>query len=277
MNKQHLFTPITTAINNSMIKRFKVMFKAIPQSILMLVFILASGSAVADDNRFSKHFNQVRMPNILLKSVSSPSQPTKGNLPYQQTLAKPLTRPTMIQGHSYASQPMNTQQNPQQINSKIGVGSQSIYPVSPAISANVRVDDTNSSNTQPNLYQNNQQVTNQADAELKKQQRPTQVSAQHSLSPVDFTNIHINKPMLASMHAVSEICLQILPPRLHYRFEQSFNRQLKQYFPKISDPVLAMQYLSNQEDYQQLLTSWKNKYSEAENIALCEEMVANKK
>lgn len=95
----------------------------------------------------------------------------------------------------------------------------------------------------------------------------------HKLVPVDFANIYITKQELASMHAVSEVCNKLLQADLHNKFEKAFNIQLKYLFPKIKNPKAAMQYLSTQKDYKLLLNKWKNKYSEEENIALCEEMV----
>ncbi len=89
----------------------------------------------------------------------------------------------------------------------------------------------------------------------------------------DFVKIYTKRQELASMHAVSEVCLELLPKSKHAKFNKAFQIELKQLFPNIENPQLAMKYLSNRKDYQSLVRNWKTKYSDKENKALCDEMV----
>ncbi len=90
----------------------------------------------------------------------------------------------------------------------------------------------------------------------------------------DFVKIYTKRQELASMHAVSEVCLELLPTNKHDKFNKAFQVELKQLFPNIENPQLAMKYLSNRKDYKSLVRNWKTKYSDKENKALCNEMVS---
>lgn len=98
----------------------------------------------------------------------------------------------------------------------------------------------------------------------------------HNKSQVmtDFVKIYKKRQELASMHAVSEVCLELLPKKQHAKFNKAFQVQLKKLFPNIENPQLAMEYLSNRKDYKSLVKNWKTKYSDKENKALCNEMVS---
>ncbi len=114
------------------------------------------------------------------------------------------------------------------------------------------------------LQTKNQKVT--IKTEPKKKDNNSQVLT-------DFVKIYTKRQELASMHAVSEVCLELLPKKQHAKFNKAFQAQLRQLFPNIENPKLAMKYLSNRKDYKSLVKNWKTKYSDKENNALCNEMV----
>ncbi len=240
------------------------------QKISLLLLLLTSTFATANDSRFSKDFNQMRLQGILSKpiSVRYPQNNNQSNA-YQPLKNTNIQSPHLTSDNLNSSNNSNTQIVNRQVNNQYISSLRLLnYSETNALALN------KANTTKINPAQNNVNVayTNTS----KNRGNPNDsnnIGTRNSLSAVDFTNIYINKPMLASMHAVSEICLQLLPSKLHPKFEQAFEQRLQQYFPNISNPKSAMQYLANQSDYQQLLNSWKNKYSEAENIALCEEMV----
>ena len=55
----------------------------------------------------------------------------------------------------------------------------------------------------------------------------------------------------------------------------SYNVQLHELMPSLEDPKAAIQYLSTQQDYRQILQgirSWTMGFSKQENKALCEDL-----
>ncbi len=255
------------------------------QKISLLLLLLISTFATADDSRFSKDFNQMRLQGILSKPISVRRHPNTNNQSntypsLKHTDIQSTPTPLSINGLKPATglnstNNLKTQVVNRPVNNQYASSFQLLkYSETHALTLN------KANTTKINHAQNNVNIAyNHADTtniRSNSNNSNNNISTRNSLSAVDFTNIHINKPMLASMHAVSEICLQLLPSRLHPKFEQAFEQRLQQYFPNISNPKSAMQYLANQSDYQQLLNSWKHRYSEAENIALCEEMVNDK-
>ncbi len=120
-------------------------------------------------------------------------------------------------------------------------------------------------NKVPSRFQaKNRKITTKK--QIKKKNNDSQVLT-------DFVKIYTKRQELASMHAVSEVCLELLPKKQHAKFNKAFQIELKQLFPNIENPQLAMKYLSNRKDYKSLVNDWKTKYSDKENKALCNEMV----
>ena len=59
------------------------------------------------------------------------------------------------------------------------------------------------------------------------------------------------------------------------RFYKSYNVQLQELMPTLEDPKAAIQYLSTQQDYRQILQgirSWTMGFSKSENKALCQDL-----
>ena len=93
--------------------------------------------------------------------------------------------------------------------------------------------------------------------------------------PVDLSGINITKHEIAVMHVLSEICPPMLTGKQKPRFYQSYNVQLHELMPSLEDPKAAIQYLSTQQDYRQILQgirSWTMGFSKQENKALCEDL-----
>lgn len=93
--------------------------------------------------------------------------------------------------------------------------------------------------------------------------------------PVDMTGMNITKHEIAVMHVLSEICPPMLSDSQKQRFYKSYNSQLHVLMPTLEDPKAAIQYLSTQQDYRQILQgirSWTLGFSKKENKALCEDL-----
>lgn len=93
--------------------------------------------------------------------------------------------------------------------------------------------------------------------------------------PVDMAGMNITKHEIAVMHVLSEICPPMLTNKQKQRFYKSYNIQLHQLMPTLEDPKAAIQYLSTQQDYRQILQSirsWTLGFSKKDNKALCEDL-----
>lgn len=93
--------------------------------------------------------------------------------------------------------------------------------------------------------------------------------------PLDMSSMNITKHEIAVMHVLSEICPQMLSGKQKQRFYKSYNFQLQELMPSLEDPKAAIQYLSTQQDYRQILQgirSWTMGFSKQENKALCEDL-----
>ena len=93
--------------------------------------------------------------------------------------------------------------------------------------------------------------------------------------PVDLSGINITKHEIAVMHVLSEICPPMLTGKQKQRFYKSYNVQLHELMPSLEDPKAAIQYLSTQQDYRQILQgirSWTMGFSKQEKKALCEDL-----
>lgn len=93
--------------------------------------------------------------------------------------------------------------------------------------------------------------------------------------PLDLSGINITKHEIAVMQVLSEICPPMLTGKKKQRFYKSYNVQLHELMPSLEDPKAAIQYLSTQQDYRQILQgirSWTMGFSRQDNKALCEDL-----
>ncbi len=96
-----------------------------------------------------------------------------------------------------------------------------------------------------------------------------------STIPLDMSGMNITKHEIAVMQVLSEICPPMLNGNQKQRFYKSYNVQLKELMPTLDDPKAAIQYLSTQQDYRQILQSmrsWTLSFSKQDNKALCEDL-----
>ena len=93
--------------------------------------------------------------------------------------------------------------------------------------------------------------------------------------PLDLSGINITKHEIAVMQVLSEICPSMLNGNQKQRFYKSYTVQLHELMPSLDDPKAAIQYLSTQQDYRQILQGirgWTMGFSKQENKALCEDL-----
>ncbi|WP_201532096.1 MULTISPECIES: hypothetical protein [unclassified Psychrobacter] len=93
--------------------------------------------------------------------------------------------------------------------------------------------------------------------------------------PLDLSGINITKHEIAVMQVLSEICPPMLNGKQKQRFYKSYNVQLHELMPSLEDPKAAIQYLSTQQDYRQILQgirSWTMGFAKQDNKALCEDL-----
>lgn len=93
--------------------------------------------------------------------------------------------------------------------------------------------------------------------------------------PLDMSGMNITKHEIAVMQVLSEICPPMLNGNQKQRFYKSYNVQLHELMPSLDDPKAAIQYLSTQQDYRQILQgirSWTMSFSKQDNRAICEDL-----
>ena len=93
--------------------------------------------------------------------------------------------------------------------------------------------------------------------------------------PLDMSGMNITKHEIAVMQVLSEICPPMLNGNQKQRFYKSYNVQLHELMPTLEDPKAAIQYLSTQQDYRQILQSirsWTMSFSKQDNRAICEDL-----
>ena len=93
--------------------------------------------------------------------------------------------------------------------------------------------------------------------------------------PLDLSGVNITKHEIAVMQVLAEICPSMLSGKQKQRFYKSYNVQLHELMPSLEDPKAAIQYLSTQQDYRQILQgirSWTMGFSKQDNKALCEDL-----
>lgn len=96
-----------------------------------------------------------------------------------------------------------------------------------------------------------------------------------STIPIDMSGMSVTKHEIAVMQVLSEICPPMLNGNQKQRFYKSYNVQLRELMPTLDDPKAAIQYLSTQQDYRQILQSmrsWTMSFSKQENKAICEDL-----
>lgn len=93
--------------------------------------------------------------------------------------------------------------------------------------------------------------------------------------PLDMSGMNITKHEIAVMQVLSEICPPMLNGNQKQRFYKSYTVQLHELMPSLEDPKAAIQYLSTQQDYRQILQgirSWTMGFSKQDNKALCKDL-----
>ena len=96
---------------------------------------------------------------------------------------------------------------------------------------------------------------------------------------IDMSELSTTKEEVAVLQVLSEICPPMLNKSQQTGFNTAYNVELKKLMPTISDTRLAVQYLSNQQDYKQILNEtrqWTLSYPKAENLELCKDLANSK-
>ncbi|ONG37330.1 hypothetical protein BKE17_11215 [Enhydrobacter sp. H5] len=96
---------------------------------------------------------------------------------------------------------------------------------------------------------------------------------------IDMSELSTTKEEVAVLQVLSEICPPMLNKSQQTGFNTAYNVELKKLMPTISDPRLAVQYLSSQQDYKQILNEtrqWTLSYPKAENLELCKDLANSK-
>ena len=92
---------------------------------------------------------------------------------------------------------------------------------------------------------------------------------------IDMSDLSTTKEEVAVLQVLSEICPPMLNKSQQTGFNTAYNVELKKLMPTISDPRLAVQYLSSQQDYKQISNEtrqWTLSYPKAENLELCKDL-----
>ncbi|MFC6203489.1 MCR_0457 family protein [Psychrobacter urativorans] len=103
----------------------------------------------------------------------------------------------------------------------------------------------------------------------------TAFAAPSTTIPLDMSGMNITKHEIAVMQVLSEICPPMLSGNQKQRFYKSYNVQLHELMPSLEDPKAAIQYLSTQQDYRQILQSirsWTMSFSKQDNKSICEDL-----
>lgn len=95
---------------------------------------------------------------------------------------------------------------------------------------------------------------------------------------IDISELTTTKEEVALLQVLSEICPAMLNKTQQQGFITAYNAELKRLMPTISEPRMAVQYLSTQQDYKQILNEtrqWTLSYPKNENRAVCTELAAS--
>lgn len=92
---------------------------------------------------------------------------------------------------------------------------------------------------------------------------------------IDMSDLSATKNEIAVLQVLSEICPTMLGKNQQQGFANAYNVELKKLMPSLSDPKQAIQYLSTQQDYKQILADtrqWTLSYPKSENKAICTDL-----
>lgn len=92
---------------------------------------------------------------------------------------------------------------------------------------------------------------------------------------IDISQLSTTKEEVAVLQVLSEICPPMLNKKQQQGFNTAYSSELKKLMPSISEPRMAIQYLSTQQDYKQILNEtrqWTLGYPKDENKAVCTEL-----
>lgn len=92
---------------------------------------------------------------------------------------------------------------------------------------------------------------------------------------IDMSELSTTKEEVAVLQVLSEICPPMLNKKQQQGFATAYNVELKNLMPTITDPRMAVQYLSTQQDYKQILEEtrqWTLGFSNADNKQVCQEL-----
>lgn len=92
---------------------------------------------------------------------------------------------------------------------------------------------------------------------------------------IDLSAVGPTKNEVAMLQVISEMCPPMLNAKQRTNFAKAYNTELQNLMPTISEPKAAVQYLSTQADYQQILNDtrqWLLSYPKADNQQMCFEL-----
>lgn len=95
---------------------------------------------------------------------------------------------------------------------------------------------------------------------------------------IDMSQVSTTKNEIAVLQVLSEICPPMLNKKQQQGFATAYNVELQRLMPTISNPKQAIQYLSTQADYKQILAEtrqWTLQYPTAENKEICTDLANN--
>lgn len=95
---------------------------------------------------------------------------------------------------------------------------------------------------------------------------------------IDMSQVSTTKNEIAVLQVLSEICPPMLNKNQQAGFANAYNVELQNLLPTISNPKQAIQYLSTQADYKQILAetrAWTLQYPTAENKAICVDLASS--
>ncbi|USZ15253.1 hypothetical protein NGM44_02330 [Moraxella sp. FZFQ2102] len=115
-------------------------------------------------------------------------------------------------------------------------------------------------------------LSHAADATTGSQARYQRVTA---ITPTNQDiYLTVSQYEIALVQVLSEICPPVLNERQRLRFDKAYNRQLREFMPRATNPQQSLRLLSGRRDYRAVLhnvRSWTASYPASENRALCRE------
>ena len=92
---------------------------------------------------------------------------------------------------------------------------------------------------------------------------------------IDLSEVGPTKNEVAMLQVISEMCPPMLNAKQRTNFAKAYNTELQNLMPTISEPKAAVQYLSTQADYQQILNDtrqWLLSFPKTDNQQMCFEL-----